>query len=400
MERDDPAGVGAVVGTLVGAATGLFATGALVYAREEFVSEMTAELASVGVDTGLSTSMLFWVSVSTVLLFRVGVGLVVGSLLGVLYGWLDDPGPVALAGLCLLVGVLDGLTTSLPVPNALTVGVVLGSWLVFVPGFVRLYDPDSSPTGPTRNQSHKGRPDTTDGRKVGVVLAALGLAGLAASVPYVVAVSEDPTLLTALSHVLLNGTFVLAAIIVGLRLAPKMGFDARRPREALSGDDMPAGELAAPAAIGVGLGVVLLTLDAAFLAVGDVATPDVERVTDWRRWLLALYGGLTEEIVFRFGLVTALAWAGARLRRQERPSAPVIWVSIVLAALAFAVAHLPLAAVEGVFSLDAARLLVLNGLAGVIFGWLYWNKGLFAAMAAHLGTDLVLHVAVPVALSL
>jgi membrane protease YdiL (CAAX protease family) len=36
-----------------------------------------------------------------------------------------------------------------------------------------------------------------------------------------------------------------------------------------------------------------------------------------------------------------------------------------------------------------------NGLAGVVFGWLYWRRGLLAAMVAHLTFDLVLHVIVP-----
>jgi hypothetical protein len=38
------------------------------------------------------------------------------------------------------------------------------------------------------------------------------------------------------------------------------------------------------------------------------------------------------------------------------------------------------------------RTLVLNGFAGLVFGWLYWRRGLLAAMIAHTSADVVLHV--------
>jgi len=39
------------------------------------------------------------------------------------------------------------------------------------------------------------------------------------------------------------------------------------------------------------------------------------------------------------------------------------------------------------------RAIVLNGLVGVIAGWLYWRRGLESAMVAHFCADLVVHVA-------
>jgi membrane protease YdiL (CAAX protease family) len=32
---------------------------------------------------------------------------------------------------------------------------------------------------------------------------------------------------------------------------------------------------------------------------------------------------------------------------------------------------------------------------GLVFGWLYWRRGLVAAMLAHFGLDLVLKVFIP-----
>jgi membrane protease YdiL (CAAX protease family) len=41
------------------------------------------------------------------------------------------------------------------------------------------------------------------------------------------------------------------------------------------------------------------------------------------------------------------------------------------------------------------RALLLNGIGGIVFGWLYWKRGLLAAMLAHFSADVVLHVVVP-----
>jgi membrane protease YdiL (CAAX protease family) len=38
---------------------------------------------------------------------------------------------------------------------------------------------------------------------------------------------------------------------------------------------------------------------------------------------------------------------------------------------------------------------LLNGIGGVVFGWLYWKKGLESAMIAHFSADIVLHVLLP-----
>jgi hypothetical protein len=36
-----------------------------------------------------------------------------------------------------------------------------------------------------------------------------------------------------------------------------------------------------------------------------------------------------------------------------------------------------------------------NGAPGVVFGWLYWRRGLYSAMLAHFGLDLVIKVFMP-----
>lgn len=64
-----------------------------------------------------------------------------------------------------------------------------------------------------------------------------------------------------------------------------------------------------------------------------------------------------------------------------------------LTAVLFGLAHIPNATHFVPFSgLVLARALILNGVAALVFGWLYWRKGLEAAMLAHFSADIVVHV--------
>ena len=73
--------------------------------------------------------------------------------------------------------------------------------------------------------------------------------------------------------------------------------------------------------------------------------------------------------------------------------------AVVVAAIAFGAGHLPAAA--KVWPLDTVvvtRTLLLNGIAGLVFGWFYVRHGLESAMLSHFCADLVLHVAAPLAM--
>ena len=53
-------------------------------------------------------------------------------------------------------------------------------------------------------------------------------------------------------------------------------------------------------------------------------------------------------------------------------------------ALLFGAGHLPTTAtLMPLTPLVITRALLLNGLGGIVFGWLYWKRGLLAAMLAH-----------------
>jgi membrane protease YdiL (CAAX protease family) len=62
----------------------------------------------------------------------------------------------------------------------------------------------------------------------------------------------------------------------------------------------------------------------------------------------------------------------------------------------FGAIHLPQAfAFFGASLALVAFVLVGNGLPGLIFGWLYWRKGLVAAMVCHAVVDIVTKVIIP-----
>jgi len=100
-----------------------------------------------------------------------------------------------------------------------------------------------------------------------------------------------------------------------------------------------------------------------------------------------LYGGVTEEILLRWGLMTVLVWLPWRFiqKRLGLPRPAYIIGAIVIAALLFGAAHLSAATTMGA-SLTApvvTYIIVGNTVPGVLFGFLYWRYGLEAAILAH-----------------
>lgn len=109
---------------------------------------------------------------------------------------------------------------------------------------------------------------------------------------------------------------------------------------------------------------------------------------NWLSSLTAmLYGGITEEILMRWGLMSLLVWIGWKVLKQgiTLPSQGIYQGAIVLVALVFGLLHLPATAViVPLTPLVIIRAILLNGIAGIAFGWLFWQYSLEAAMLAHI----------------
>jgi hypothetical protein len=126
-----------------------------------------------------------------------------------------------------------------------------------------------------------------------------------------------------------------------------------------------------------------------------------ERISEFQALLplptRLLYGGITEELLLRWGFMTLLVWIGWRVfqKQQSKPTSAIFVVAILLSSLMFALGHLPLA-VFLVGEMTAAIVffvIVANSAFGVVAGYLYWKYGLESAIIAHMLIHVVLVLA-------
>lgn len=241
------------------------------------------------------------------------------------------------------------------------------------------------------------------------VLFLAGLVGGFAVLPYLFALippSEEVSLtVIAAAAVVQVGALVAVAVLVGLYLGPKVGLGAPLLRARLDGHAVGT-ELRETLRLAVPLGVVtalvIVVLDIAFGAAGASIPADaVDQPDLWKRALASLYGGITEELLIRFGLMTLLVWLSTFVVGEDGPVDGAVWAAIIVTALAFGAGHLgTLASITDLTPLLVVRTVLLNAVGGIVFGWLYWRRGIEAAMVAHFTADLTLHVAVAELLAL
>lgn len=186
---------------------------------------------------------------------------------------------------------------------------------------------------------------------------------------------------------------LLIMVIVGTLLFDKAGLSVptlsglleRRPVGAVFADQVKTG------LIGGAIAGTLMVAVSQFFS--DALTVEMEKLSASIQPSLAarfLYGGITEELLLRFGLMTLVLW----LLRKAMPTrtTTTAWLSIAFSTLLFALGHLP--AVYSAVSAPSASLFAYvmlgNSIGGLIFGWLYWKKGLEAAMIAHIMAHVVM----------
>jgi membrane protease YdiL (CAAX protease family) len=115
----------------------------------------------------------------------------------------------------------------------------------------------------------------------------------------------------------------------------------------------------------------------------------------WKGFLASFYGGIAEEILLRLFVMSFFVWLGRFISKTPdgKPTSAIFWIANILAAVLFGLGHLPtMALLVPLTALVITRTILLNGLIGVVCGWLYWKRGLESAMISHFSADLVLHV--------
>ncbi|AQG80662.1 CPBP family intramembrane glutamic endopeptidase [Spirosoma montaniterrae] len=227
-------------------------------------------------------------------------------------------------------------------------------------------------------------------RTTGLTLFLFGLLGVASlltvqfpltNLPKAVLKQFSPAELQWL--ILVNPLLLLViAVIVGSLLYRKVGlsiFHSGDFRRATIGQNLLVKGIVPGVFAGLSIIGVVLVFQA--LIPDELAQLGTEtKLTVAARFL---YGGVTEEIMLRFGLMTLFVWLLSVILRTQHPA--VYWIAIVGAALLFGAGHLT--ALNLMVAQPSPTLVVYivlaNALAGVVFGWVYWRHGLVFAMIAH-----------------
>lgn len=216
--------------------------------------------------------------------------------------------------------------------------------------------------------------------------------------------TEVPTFTPALMLLSLiqPSVVLLIAVLVGVGLASKVGLSSPAAEAAASGGHVfeALKPQILPGILGGlagGISVVLIAfVSKLFLPLGAA-----ERISEFGTFVpLAtrlLYGGITEELLLRWGLMTLLVWTGWKLfqKSEGAPQPALIITAILLSSVIFGIGHLPVAFLLFPEPTAALTLFVIigNSAFGLIAGYLYWKKGLESAMIAHMLAHLVMFTA-------
>ncbi len=116
---------------------------------------------------------------------------------------------------------------------------------------------------------------------------------------------------------------------------------------------------------------------------------NVEPPPFWTGALASLYGAVNEEVLLRLFFFTLLYFL---FRKISDRRTIVLWGTNLFVATLFGALHLPAAdKLIPLTAYEVSRILILNGAAGLVFGWIYWSRGLWCAMVAHFVADLMIH---------
>jgi hypothetical protein len=230
------------------------------------------------------------------------------------------------------------------------------------------------------------------------VLWLAGLPGVVAAVTWIVPMVQArtgnpppiPLGLLMVIGVVQYALLCALAVWTGAALGPRVGL--RTPiLEALMGGALVDTR---NVLLGGGVGGVVSGL---LLLVFERFSPPVLRESSPPLGVRLLYGGVTEELLARWGLMSFLLWAGWSLiqHRSGPPRLDLVWGAIVGSALLFGLGHLPaVVALAGKLTrAETAYVAIANALFGLLAGFLFWRYGLEAAVLAHAVAHLIAYTA-------
>jgi len=230
-----------------------------------------------------------------------------------------------------------------------------------------------------------------------MLISAFAVAALAFAVPGVVkslmsrrSDIKAPVPLVMAGAIIQQSLFAVGLAAAGSALAPRIGLEAPWFAAVSRGEGAGLSQVAAqlPAAVIVGAVSTALFLFLYYRVFEPrMATEDAARMGEFRTSMgllgRVLMGGVAEEVMFRWGVMSVMAWLAISVLGM--PMGVGMWTAIVVAGLLFGLGHLPGAMASGVkiTKLIVVTALALNMVVALSSGWLFWRYGLLAAIVAH-----------------
>jgi hypothetical protein len=201
---------------------------------------------------------------------------------------------------------------------------------------------------------------------------------------------KAPVPLVMAGAVLQQSVFAIGLAAAGAALAPKTGLEAPWFLAVSRGEGLGLSKAVAqllPALVVGGVCTLAFLLLYYQLFRPRMSDADIARTEGFRTSMgltgRLLMGGVAEEVMFRWGVMSAMAWVTVSLFGM--PADLGMWAAIVSAGVLFGLGHLPgvMAAGVKITKLIVAAALALNMVVSLACGWLFWQHGLLAAMIAH-----------------
>ena len=250
--------------------------------------------------------------------------------------------------------------------------------------------------------------------RVIIILLVLSIIGTVAVIPYSLSIQAEalkelniPENVVIISSIIQSTILFFALTFVGYILSKKIGLGANIIEKWTEGKKVIK-DIKNILPISIGLGVLsggaIIGVDLIFYYIISGAKTSITTVYPGilQGFLASFYGGINEEIMMRFFLMSLLIFIINFIIRykEEKPKPVVVWIAIIITSVIFGLGHLPItSSVVALTPLIVARAIVLNSIGGIVFGWLYWKKGLESAMISHFSADIVLHVLLPAVLT-
>lgn len=229
-----------------------------------------------------------------------------------------------------------------------------------------------------------------------LVATSIGAVGVLGYIPTLSATNQPLAVLGIFAVLMVIGS------ILGARFARPAGLGMPLVEAVLTGEETRprvVSTFAQMAPVGIALGgfvavmrrFVLNPLYVSALGV-DLAAEELS-VPLWAQLVgQPLIGGFTEEVVWRFGVMSVTVWLVAHFLTADGPQPRPIaaWSGIAVATAGFSLFHLVPLTTYGPLTVSVIGwTLALNAILGVILGWLYWKRGLEASIIVHVTTNIV-----------